>query len=212
MNNVIAIIGAGGHAKCVYECLVMKGHRVIGFFDDDDKKKNLTLIDGVKVLGSPEEIAAYEEVTAIFVALGDNKKRLDKYRYYAKKQYTLPSAIHDRAYVSGFAVMGQGNFLMGSALVNPASRIGDYCIINSHATVGHDCVLEDGVQIGPGVNVAGACILKEGVFVGIGAKIAPEVTIGEWAVIGAGAVVLHDVPAGVFACGIPATINAGQAD
>ena len=201
---MIAIIGAGGHAKCVYECFYLQGERVIGFFDDDASKHGLEIIDGLKVLGFPEDILKDENVDTVFVAIGDNRKRLEKYAYFKAKGYRLPNAVHREVYCSPFAEMGEGNFLMGRAVLNPHSRVGNYCIINTSATVGHDCLLEDGVQIGPGVNLAGGSVLKEGVFVGIGAKVAPEVTIGPWSVIGAGSVVLSDLPGGSFYCGMPA--------
>lgn len=201
---MIAIIGAGGHGKCVYECFYLQGERVIGFFDDDAGKHNSEVINGLKVLGSSEEVLTYEEVDAIFVAIGDNRKRLEKFEYFKRKGYQLPNAIHKEVYCSPFTEMGQGNFLMGRAVLNPHSRIGNCCIINTSATVGHDCVLEDGVQLGPGVNLAGASLIKKGVFIGIGAKVGPGATIGSWTVVGAGAVVLNDLPANSFCGGIPA--------
>jgi len=201
---VIAIIGAGGHAKCVYESFYLQGEKVIGFFDDDESKHDLEIIDGLKVLGSPEIILKYQEVDAVFVAIGDNRRRLEKYTLFKAKGYRLPNAVHREVYCSPFAKMGEGNFLMGRAVLNPHSRIGNCCIINTSATVGHDCVLEDGVQIGPGVNLAGGSVLKEGVFLGIGGKVGPCVTIGPWAVVGAGSVVLNDLPANSCSFGIPA--------
>ena len=204
---MIAIIGAGGHGKCVYECFYLQGLKVAGFFDDDRAKQDLELINGVRVLGRPEDIEDYGEIDSVFVAIGDNRKRLEKYAYYKEKGYKLPNAVHREVYCSPFAEIGEGNFLMGRAVINPGSIIGNYCIINTSATVGHDCVLENGVQIGPGVNLAGGSRLGEGVFIGIGAKVGPEVTIGPWAVIGAGSVVLSDLPGGSFYCGIPAREN-----
>lgn len=203
---MIAIIGAGGHAKCVYECFYLQGMAVTGFFDDDPTKLDLELIDGKKVLGKPSDIEKCNEIDAIFVAIGDNRRRMNMYTYFKEKGFMLPNALHREVYQSPFAVIGEGNFAMGRAVINPSSRIGNYCIINTSATVGHDCFLEDGVQIGPGVNLAGGSLLGEGVFVGIGAKVAPGVKIGSWTVIGAGAVVLEDVPGGVFCCGVPAGV------
>jgi len=203
---VIAIIGAGGHGKCVYECFYLEGQEVFGFFDDDQGKQGLEVINGLRVLGRPEELEKHDQVDAVFIAIGDNRRRLELYACYKEKGYLLPSAVHKLAYQSSFAEVGAGNFLMGPAVINPGSRVGNCCIINTSATVGHDCLLEDGVQIGPGVNLAGGSILREGVFVGIGAKVAPEVTIGPWAVIGAGSVVLEDIPGGSFCCGSPARV------
>jgi UDP-perosamine 4-acetyltransferase len=204
---MIAIIGAGGHSKCVFECFHQKGQEVFGFFDDDPTKEGLEIIDGLKVIGSPDKITEYKKINGLFIAIGDNRQRLEYYKRFKGEGFTFPNAIHLKAHISKFAVIGKGNFLMGSAIVNPGSTIGDLCIINTNATVGHDCILEDSVQIGPGVNIAGGCTLQEGVFVGIGAKIAPGVTIGSWAVVGAGTAVLHDLPDNAFICGMPAKIR-----
>jgi sugar O-acyltransferase (sialic acid O-acetyltransferase NeuD family) len=203
-ETLIAIIGAGGHAKCVYECFYLQNQQVLGFFDDDRSKQGLEVIDGIRVLGSSEEIVNYSEVDAVFIAIGNNRKRLDKYSLFEGKGYLMPNAVHREVYLSPFAKMGQGNFIMGRSVINPGCQVGDCCIINTSATVGHDCVLENGVQIGPGVNLAGGSILREGVFLGIGAKVGPMVTIGAWATVGAGAVVLDDLPENSFCYGIPA--------
>ncbi len=198
---MLAIIGAGGHGKCVYECFHLQGQAVFGFFDDDSRKEGLLIIDGVRVIGSPGQIAGCAEIKALFMAIGDNRTRLDKYRDFTGRGYSFPNAIHPRACLSSFAELGEGNFVMGPAVINPGSTIGNYCIINTSATVGHDCRLEDGVQIGPGVNLAGGATLKEGVFIGIGARVGPGVTIGPWAVVGAGSTVLKDLPGGTFIIG-----------
>jgi len=201
---MIGIIGAGGHAKCVYECFYQKGLVVYGFFDDDYTKIGEEVVNGIKVVGTPEMIRDITDITDIFIAIGDNRQRLLIFSDYCNDHFAFLNAIHIKAYLSEFAQMGAGNFIMGAAVVNPGSKIGNCCIINTNATVGHDCIIEDAVQLGPGVNIAGSCHIKQGVFIGIGAKVAPGVTIGAWSVVGAGAVVLQDVPEKTFCCGVPA--------
>ena len=200
---MIAIIGAGGHAKCVYECLAMQRQQVMGFFDDEPGKKGQVLISELKVIDSVDKLNMYNNISGIFVAIGDNKLRLELYHKY-KSKYIFPNAVHVKAYISEFAKMGKGNFIMGNGIINPGSRIGNYCIVNTGTTVGHDCVLEDGAQLGPGVNIAGGSKIGKGVFLGVGAKVGPGVTIGDWSVIGAGSVVLNDLPGNGFFCGCPA--------
>jgi UDP-perosamine 4-acetyltransferase len=206
VNAVIAIIGAGGHAKCVYECFYLQDQQVFGFFDDDSSKNGLSIIDGVRVLGTPDAITRYNEIKSLFIAIGDNRTRLDKNEFYKGQGYFFPNAVHAKAYISTFAVVGEGNFIMGPAVINPGSVVGNYCIINTSATVGHDCLLEDAVQIGPGVNLAGGTTVKEGAFIGIGARVGPGVTIGPWSVVCAGSVVLSDLPGKTFSSGIPARV------
>ena len=203
---MIAIIGAGGHARCVYECFHLQGLKVAGFFDDNLEKLGSEVINGVKVIGGSRDVENHSEIDTIFVAIGDNRKRLEKFGYFKTKGYKILNAVHEIAYISTFVKMGEGNFIMGRSVINPGSVIGNYCIINTSATVGHDCKLEDGVQIGPGVNLAGSSILKKGAFIGIGAKVAPGVTVGQWAVVGAGSVVLDNLPDKTFCIGTPANV------
>ncbi|NLI70315.1 MAG: acetyltransferase [Firmicutes bacterium] len=204
---MLAVIGAGGHARAAYECFHASGKAVHGFFDDDISLHGSEVIDGHLVIGSPSSIPGRGEIKSIFVAIGDNRVRLRQYEYFRGKGYLLPDALHPRSYISSFSKTGRGLFLMGASIINPAAVVDDYCIINTSATVGHDCKLGRAVQIAPGVNIGGGTILEEGVFVGIGARIAPGLRIGAWSVVGAGAVVLKDVPAGVFVCGIPAAVK-----
>ena len=203
---MIAIIGAGGHAKCVYECLNMQRQEVMGFFDDEPEKKGQVVINSLNVIDSISMISKYNNISGVFVAIGDNKLRLEIYHKY-ESNYYFPNAVHVKAYISKFAEIGKGNFIMGNGIINPGSSVGNYCIVNTGSTVGHDCVLEDGVQLGPGVNIAGGSKIGKGVFLGIGAKVGPGVTIGDWSVIGAGSVVLSDLPGNGFYCGCPAKVK-----
>lgn len=203
---MVGIIGAGGHAKCVYECLKTKGFNIEGFFEDNTSDKGKEIIDDTVILGEPELIEERKDVNKVFVAIGDNEIRVDKFSKWKKQGYRFPNAIHRKAHISPFAKFGKGNFLMGASIINPKAIVGDYCIINTNATVGHDCELENGVQIAPGVNLCGGSKLKEGVFIGAGAVTAPKVEIGEWTIVGAGSVVLDDLPPNTFCYGTPARV------
>ncbi len=77
-------------------------------------------------------------------------------------------------------------------------------VINTAATVDHDCLIEDFAHIGPGSHLAGAVTVGRGAQVGIGASAVPGVHIGCWTVVGAGATVVQDLPSDVIAAGTPA--------
>ncbi|GAI87926.1 unnamed protein product, partial [marine sediment metagenome] len=71
--------------------------------------------------------------------------------------------------------------------------LGIGCIVNTGATVDHECQVGNFVHICPGVRIAGRVTIGDRAFIGIGATVIPGVTIGKEAIVGAGAVVLEDV-------------------
>jgi acetyltransferase-like isoleucine patch superfamily enzyme len=88
--------------------------------------------------------------------------------------------------------------------------IGDDCIVNTSASVDHDCVVGDHVHLCPGVHLAGAVNVGSGTMIGTGAVILPVIQIGKGCVVGAGAVVNRDLPDGVIAFGVPARVQRGR--
>jgi len=78
------------------------------------------------------------------------------------------------------------------------------CWLMKSVHVGHDAVLEDGVEIAPMTSVGGHVTLGRNVKVGQGVTFKPFVTVGDGARIGMGSVVIRDVPAGDVWAGNPA--------
>jgi acetyltransferase EpsM len=65
-------------------------------------------------------------------------------------------------------------------------------IINTNASVDHECVLENFVHISPGAILTGNVHVGEGTHIGAGATVIPGVRIGKWCTIGAGSVIIRD--------------------
>jgi acetyltransferase-like isoleucine patch superfamily enzyme len=79
--------------------------------------------------------------------------------------------------------------------------------------VDHECVLADGVHVGPGAHLGGRVQVGRAAWIGIGAVVRDRARVGAGALVGAGAVVIRDVPDHVVAYGVPArTMRAGDAD
>ena len=77
-------------------------------------------------------------------------------------------------------------------------------MINTCASIDHDCVIGAHTFISPGVVLSGNVLVGESVFIGAGAAVLPGV-IGVNVVIGAGAVVIKSIPDGWIVAGNPAT-------
>lgn len=87
---------------------------------------------------------------------------------------------------------------------------GDFGIYNLNATIGHDCILEDFINLAPGVNLSGNVHVREGAYVGTnaavlqGRSIDDKLVIGRGSTVGAQSVVTKSVADGVIVKGIPA--------
>ena len=88
----------------------------------------------------------------------------------------------------------------------PDAKIGSNNILHSGTIIEHDCLINDFVNIGPGVTLAGGVEIGNRSYIYTGVKIAPRVKIGYDTIIGAGSLVLKDLPSGVIAFGSPAKI------
>lgn len=99
---------------------------------------------------------------------------------------------------------GVGNIFAPGSVISTNSSVGNFCLVNYNASVGHDCIVNDFVIISPNASIGGGCVLKEECYIGAGANILPNITIGSKSIVGAGAVVTKDVPDNVTAIGVPA--------
>jgi sugar O-acyltransferase (sialic acid O-acetyltransferase NeuD family) len=205
----IIIIGAGGHAKVVYDSLKLSlektGHgAVIGFVDDDNRLWGKALL-GLPILGPIESLVGLD-IHAVIIGIGENRARKRLYEWVKSRGYSLVNAIHPTAVIAGDVLIGEGVAIFATVVVNSGSVIGNNVILNTGCTVDHDCSIGDHVHIGPGAHLAGGVMVGEGAFLGTGASVIPYKKIGQWSIIGAGGVVLEDIPDGVTAVGLPAKV------
>lgn len=165
-----------------------------------------TVVAKATVIASDE--AALDSVCALgvrfFVAIGAQQTRRRVVSTLERSGRKAATLIHPSVVVSPSATVGDGTVLMPNVVVNAGAKIGRFCIVNTGATIDHDDVLEDGVQISPGVSAAGNVHFREWCFIGTGASLIPGVNVGAEATVGAGAVVIRDIPTGARAVGVPA--------
>jgi acetyltransferase EpsM len=95
---------------------------------------------------------------------------------------------------------------MAGVTINSTVSIGKHCIINTNASVDHDCLLEDFVHVSPNATLCGGVRIGEGTHIGASAVVIPEIKIGQWVTVGAGSVVINDIPDYATVVGNPARI------
>lgn len=139
---------------------------------------------------------------------GKNGKSRCKIHNNLKNIGLIPiNTIHDTAYVSEDAHIGEGCQILPQTSINPRVRIGECCIINTSASIDHECVLGEGVHIGPGATLAGCIEIGDYSFIGANATILPNIKVGSNVIIGAGSVVTKSIPDDSIAYGNPCKVK-----
>jgi UDP-perosamine 4-acetyltransferase len=202
----VIVYGAGGHGKVVMDILERDSEvEIAGWLDDGPGRKG-QVVFGHPVLGGMECISALMEkgIDHVVVAIGDNEKRDRIARGLAEAGFAFATAVHPSARLGRGVRLGSGCALMANVVVNADTVIGDHAIVNTGATVDHDCQLGRATHIAPGAHLAGEVTVGDLTLVGIGASVIPGIRIGSRAVVGAGAAVVVDVPDGAVVAGVPA--------
>ena len=206
MQNIV-IVGASGHARVIVDILEKESKYLIAGFVDSGRTVGERII-GYEVLGMETDIphlAIIHKIAGFIIAIGDNNVRALVAEKILK---ILPhaqfiSAIHPHSIIGKEVYIGAGSVVMAGAVINPCSTIGNFCIVNTKASLDHDSAMGDFSSLAPGVTTGGNCYIGEFSAIGIGATIKHGVTIGAHSVIGGAAMVMQDVQAFTVNYGVP---------
>ncbi len=203
------MLGGGGHAASLLDILASKGiqvkvivapaitfspilHQGIQCFTHDDEVLNFAsdeylLINGI---GSMPNSSLREKVYSRFKSLG----------------YQFATVIADSAYVSPQAKLAEGVQIMNRATVCYGVSIGANTIVNTAASIDHDCHIGAHVHMAPGVVMSGDVYVDDCVHIATGANVINGISIGRNSIIGVGANITKSLPTRSLAYGIRAKI------
>lgn len=207
----LVIWGASDQCRVNYPILKQLGCQIEALIDDTPDKRSP--LEGVPIFVGAQGLDVFLEISSIgglgfVVAIGNPFGHVrTKLHYFMKEKGLSPISFADpTALVCKTVTYGEGLQVMPAVIVHNDVIIGDQCIINTHALVEHDCVLKDGVEIGPGAVLCGRVHVGKNSWIGANATVRPRVIIGDNSIIGAGAVVVSDIPSNVVAVGVPAKV------
>jgi len=202
----LILLGNGGHALVLLDCLRLCGARLIGFTTPE--KYALETWESLKYLGDDEALQSLSPREVQLVnglgSVGKTAARTCLFEMGKERGFGFASVVHPSAILAGDAVLGQGAQIMAGAILQPRCVLGDNVLVNTRAAIDHDCQIGNGVHIAPGATLSGDVQVGDGAHIGAGATIIQGVQIGRDCIVGAGAVVLRDVPPGARVAGVPA--------
>jgi sugar O-acyltransferase (sialic acid O-acetyltransferase NeuD family) len=211
IDRQIIFWGATGQAKVLRECMEPQGWRIVAIFDNNQEISSP--FSDVPIYYGRSGFELWQEnnqtnQTSFIVAIGGDRgnDRLEIQKYLAAHKLLPVVAQHSTAFVARGVTIGLGSQILAHAAVCVDTIIGESCIINTGASVDHECKIGNGVHICPGVKMAGCVEVEDCVTIGTGAVILPRIKIGAGAIIGAGAVVIRDVLPRTVVVGNPAQI------
>ena len=205
----LLIIGAGGMGRDVTWLVkrindVTPQWNLLGFIDDNPDIQGKELV-GYKVVGRIDDIKNYPDAFAVCsIANAKVRKRIIERIKNDFPNQKFATLIDPTVEMSDYVKIGEGAVICAHTLITMNIRIGDFPIITSGCTIGHDTVVNDYVTFYPNATVSGFTVVGECTELGTGMQAIQEKTIGSNTIIGAGAVVVRDIPDNCTAVGNPA--------
>jgi sugar O-acyltransferase (sialic acid O-acetyltransferase NeuD family) len=195
----VVILGAGGHARVLIDALQAAGRPILGVVDPKTSAQARGPF-GVPMLGGDDAVARFQREQVLLVngigGVGSTELRHAIYRRFVQRGFHFATVVHPSAVVSKFSELGDGVQVMAGCVIQCGTVIGANSIVNTCASVDHDCRIGESVHIAPGARLSGLVSVGDGAHVGTGAAVIQGVSIGRNSLVAAGAVVYRDLPDG----------------
>lgn len=211
MIKPLIFLGAGGHAKVLFDLVTLLRFEVVGICDPNFDAEKMEFWRDIQILNESEVLQSTSSRSVDFVnavgQIGLSTNRANLYRRFKDAGYTFPTLIHPYASVSPFARLSEGVQIMAGAVVQADCVIGENTVINTRVSVDHDCAIGRNVHIAPGVIVSGSAEIGDDSFLGAGSVVIQNIKIGSSCVVGSGAVVIRDFLGPGKLLGVPAKLS-----
>lgn len=203
-NKPVIIIGNGGHARVLVDILLLENRRIIGYTAPMKEENHYNL----SYIGNDQAILEYApENVELVNAIGsvkDTSLREKLFNEFKSQGYFFSSVFHPSAIISSTVSLGEGVQILAGSVIQPFAKIVDNTIVNTSASIDHDCNIGKHCHIAPGCVLSGNVTVGDGTHIGTGTTIIQNIRVGKNALIGAGSLVIEDVPNNKVVYGTPA--------
>ena len=168
-DKPIVLLGSGGHARVVLDCLQNLGQKKILYNSptrsDWFEKMGIEYVEDdrlVQLAGNRMQMA----VGFIGFSCSDLEARYKKMNKLIGYGADFPTIKHPSAIVSETAELGVGSQVLSGAVVNCYSKIKEGVVINTKALVEHQTFVGTGSHLAPNSVVLGGCDIGKFCYLG----------------------------------------------
>jgi sugar O-acyltransferase (sialic acid O-acetyltransferase NeuD family) len=184
----LVIVGFGGHAKSVADCIEREGkYNIIGYTDVEEHHSKYDYLGNDDVLQMVFNSGVKNAAVGVGY-LGKGSIRNKLYDLLKKIGYNLPVIKDPSSIISESAIIGEGTFIGKAAIVNAEATIGKMAIVNTKALIEHECIVGDFTHIAVGAILCGQVKVGNSVLVGANATVIQCRSIESKSIVPAGAV------------------------
>ncbi|MEN8194587.1 MAG: acetyltransferase [Bacteroidota bacterium] len=199
----VIIVGASGHAAeindyidCYNEKQELESDKISinGFIDDNPKNYSRYQFSGA-YLGDIKSHQV-DKRSRYIMAIANIKFRKTIVEYLKRNGAKFITLIHPTAYMSKSSIIGEGVLIGPGVNIGPNVKVGDFNIINSRSSLGHDTIIGDYNFITPNVCFSGFTKVGNENMFGINSATIPNISIGSGNTIAAGMIIDKNVKDG----------------
>jgi len=199
MNRPVIVLGGGGHAKVVIDSLLAAGATVAGLCDPALQAGTIGPL-ATRVLGGDEALDGFTPAE-VFLAngvgsTGSTELRRTVFERAKARGFEFATVVHPSAVIGREVSLEEGAQVMAGAVVQPGTVLGRNCLVNTRASVDHDCIVGAHAHIAPGVTLCGGVRVGAGAHVGTGGSVIQGIEIGASSLVRAGTATTAPVPDG----------------
>jgi sugar O-acyltransferase (sialic acid O-acetyltransferase NeuD family) len=196
-SNSIVLLGAGGHAKMIYD--IIRGQNQFSIIGCTSNEIEGKFLFDVPILGKDDNVLqdlfdkGIRMAVISFASLSNPILRLKSYYKLKEIGYFLPPIIHPKALIEPSARISEGCQIMAGAIIGSDVNVGPLSIVNSGSIISHDCKIGTNVHLTPSSVLAGGVTIGDNAIIGMNSSIYINVKIGENVVVNNGVQIFKDI-------------------